>query len=509
MVILILKKLIEFLKKIWFFSDFDEVPEFQKDETSVDTEEESEEEPTLEQLEEAVEEVENTVIDDKVKVVKMTMTRLYMLRQKITVFKESFPDSYIFFEDQIRKLEKSYNDSLTSIKQNLTFEIDPEKDGENLARILKLEKDVEVFIEKEVKFDILIKKLQRLIVKLNILYNVSVTHTHLSEKEKVIIQTMRAINVEGKIVQEFKCCEYLLKDMRLKDEIVGLISYLSYQIFKLLLRNSDITPSEALKKLVIFTEFDGLDYEALFEAFLEDELEELVGLIEQIQDEECHKILRNKYKKIYAQLACSQDDNQILINIEFWTYIFDFESKLCNILKENGIDKDKIKIEIISRMNIHVTEKDVLVLPKTNTYMALLDVFSKTNNQRITLVLKLLKNISDDITYKEIYFLLLLFDVLDVVKEVSNELIDDLEKYLKKYPYNNSILLHKKEQVLYSSNSEYIYVFTLEEYEKELIEVLKKLKIDFKNVENKIFMNEIYFSGLTTVINSLKAVKDV
>ena len=51
---------------------------------------------------------------------------------------------------------------------------------------------------------------------------------------------------------------------------------------------------------------------------------------------------------------------------------------------------------------------------------------------------------------------------------------------------------------------EYVYVFTIGEYEQELLGLLKQLKIDFKNVDNKIFMNEIYFSGLTTVINSLK-----
>lgn len=100
---------------------------------------------------------------------------------------------------------------------------------------------MEAFIEKEVKFDIIVKKLQRLIVKLNILYNVSVTHIKSNEREKAITQTMRAICVGDRIIQDFKSCEYLLKDIQLKDKIVGLVSYLSYQIFKLLLRNSDIT----------------------------------------------------------------------------------------------------------------------------------------------------------------------------------------------------------------------------------------------------------------------------
>ena len=66
----------------------------------------------------------------------------------------------------------------------------------------------------------------------------------------------------------------------------------------------------------------------------------------------------------------------------------------------------------------------------------------------------------------------------------------------------------KKEQVLHSSNRNYVYVFTLEEYEKELIEILEDLKFDFKDIENQIYMNQIYFSGLDTVVNSLKAIKN-
>lgn len=498
-----IERLFNFLKKICFFSYFNKTSESEEGEVPVDGE--GAEELDVEQLEKTVEYYEKTVIDDKIKVFQMTLTRLYMLEQKITVFKESFPDSYLSFEGQIRELEKDYNDSLIAVKQNLTFEIDPEKDGEKLAKILKLENDVEAFIEKEVKFDIILKKLQRLIVKLNILYNVSVTHIKLNEREKATTQTMRAICTGDRIIQSFKSCEYLLKDIQLKDKIVGLVSYLSYQIFKLLLRNSDITPSEALKKIVFLAEFDGLKYNALFKAFLEEELKELANLIQQIQNEECRKILKNEYKEFYIQLTCSESSNQILFDSKFWANIFNFESNIFNLLKESGIEKDKIKIKLISRMNIHVAEKDVLVSPKTNTYLTLISIFSKTQDQKITLVLKLLKNISDDVTYKEIYFLLLLFDVLDILKVVPNELIDDLKKYLEKYPYSNSVLERKKEQVLYSSNSEYIYVFTLEEYEEKLIEVLKQLKIDFKNVDNKIFMKEIYFSGLTTVMKSLKA----
>lgn len=499
----LIKRFINFLKRFWVFSNSDEDNTTDEEgENSVYIAEEAEE-PTLEQLEEATKVAENTVVDDKIKVVQMMLSRLYMLIQKISVFKESFPDNYLYFWNQIKELEESYNDSLSAINQSMTFEIDPEKDGEKLARVMMLEKDVEAFIEKEVKFDIFEKKLQRLILKMNILYNVSVMHTRPDEKNKAVVQTKRAINVEKRIIREFKCCEYLTGDMRLKDKIVSLISYLDYQIFKVLLRNSDITPTNVIEELSVMVDFDGINLGAIFEAFLEDELKELVELIEQIQDEKLRKMLKSDYKEICTMLICS-DDKQNLINIEFWNNIFTLESRLFNLLRESGIEKDAIKIKIISRMNIHLTENDVLVLPKTNAYVALMDVFSKTNDSKIILVMKLLKNISDDITYKEIYFLSVLFDIIDILKSVPNELIDDLEKYLKKYPYDDSTMNQKKKLVFSSSDSEYVYVFTIGEYEQELLGLLKQLKIDFKNVDNKIFMNEIYFSGLTTVINSLK-----
>ncbi len=497
----LIEKLINFLKKFWLFSnsETEEIPD--ENEESADSVDGAEE-PSIEQLEEAANEAESTVIDDRVKVVQMTLTRLYMLSQKITIFEESFPDNYLLFKSKIDELEKNYNDSLNAMKENLTFEIDPEQDGEKLAKILKLEKDVEAFIEKEVKFDIIIKKIQRLIVKLNILYNVSMTHTRLDEKNKAVIQTKRAVNAENRIIKEFKHCEYLVGDMRLKEKIVGFVSYLDYLIFKLLLRNSDITPNEVINELAISVEFEGINCNAVFEAFLEDELSDLVKLIEQIQNNECKKMLESDYKELYTHLIGNEHN---LINFDFWNSVFNLESTVLSVLKESGIEKDSIKIKLISRMNIQLTENDVLVSPKTNTYLALVGIFSKTKDSRITLVLKLLKNVSDEVTYKEIYFVLLLFDVLDIVESTPNELADDLERYLKKYPYSASEINQKKKLVLNSSNSEYIYVFTIDEYEQNLLKTLEQLRLDFKNIENKIFLNAIYFSGLTTVINSLKA----
>lgn len=448
-----------------------------------------------------IESFEQKKENSKVKVTQMLLTRLYMLKQKIIIFQKSFPEKYQFFEGEIKKLEADYNQSLEELKKDLSFEIDPEKDGEKYARVIMLERDVQTFLEKEVKFDYFIKKLETLIVKLNILYNVSVIHNQNEEREKAMLQTKRAINVQEKIIQEFRNCEYLLMDMRLKNKIAELISYLDYQIFKLMVRNSDILPSEALKNMAILVEFEGFNYKAAFEAYIEEELTEIYNLMDMIQDEVVCKTLKKECESIIFELAYSKNDLNCLENSEFWESIFEIESMTISILKESGINNAKIKI--ISRVNISVSENDVLISPKVNTFLALTNIFTKTKDPKITLVIKLLKNISDDISYKEIYFLLVLFDILDVVKTVPNEIKDDLEKYLEKYPYSNNEVEKKKEKVWLLDDKEYVYCFSIEGYEQNLIKELEKLNMDFKNVDNKIFLNKIYFSGLTTVINSL------
>ena len=448
-----------------------------------------------------IESFEQKKENSKVKVTQMMLTRLYMLKQKIIIFQKSFSEKYQFFEGEIKKLEADYNQSLEELKKDLSFEIDPEKDGEKYARVIMLERDVQTFLEKEVKFDYFIKKLETLIVKLNILYNVSVIHNQNEEREKAMLQTKRAINVQEKIIQEFRNCEYLLMDMRLKNKIAELISYLDYQIFKLMVRNSDILPSEALKNMAILVEFEGFNYKAAFEAYIEEELTEIYNLMDMIQDEVVCKTLKKECESIIFELAYSKNDLNCLENSEFWESIFEIESMTISILKESGINNAKIKI--ISRVNISVSENDVLISPKVNTFLALTNIFTKTKDPKITLVIKLLKNISDDISYKEIYFLLVLFDILDVVKTVPNEIKDDLEKYLEKYPYSDNEMEKKKEKVWLLDDKEYVYCFSIEGYEQNLIKELEKLNMDFKNVDNKIFLNKIYFSSLTTVINSL------
>lgn len=450
-------------------------------------------------------EVEINENEERINVAKRTlMTKLYSLEQEIVVFEHDFPGEFQVYMERIENLRETYNSSLEEIRKLLTFEIDPELDTIKSTEVLKLERDIKNFIEKEVKFNIISKRLQRLIKKLNILYNVSIFHFKECEKVKVINQLKNAIESAKKISCEFKDCDYILHDKQLKERIISLISYADYQIFKASIRNSNIIPDELRKNLVMISEFENFDYINAFTAFVKDEISDLGELLPLIKDDECRTILMEKLTNLLRKLTYSEDIEKELLTINFWNSFFMLESSLLEMLKMSGVEKEKIKVGLIIRMNISVDENEVLVLPITNAYLALTSIYSTTQDKKILLIIKLLRNISKDVTYKEIYFLLLLFDAIEVIKTTPNELIRHIDKYLQKYPYDPKTILKRKESVINSSNKEYVLALVFNNYEKEIIKTLSDLHMDFMVKENKILINSFYFNGLENVLNSLQ-----
>lgn len=444
--------------------------------------------------------------EEKIDVGKRTlMTKLYMLEQEITVFETDFPDKYNEFMEKIKMLKDSYESSLEERQnQTLTFEIDPDLDYEMMGRVVRLQKEIKHFIECDLKYNIIKKRLQRLILKLNILYNVSIFHSKEDEKEKVMSRIEQALESETGLAYEIKECDYILLDKRLKEEIINLIAYADYEIFKTSIRNSKQMPDKIIEKLVLLTEFDGFDYTEAFKAFIKDEISDLSTLLPLVCDHGCRKLLKEKQIKLLRSFTYSENTEYQIIDICFWNNLFDFESSLLEMLKESGVDKDKAKVCIIDRMNISLDENEVIVLPKTNTYLSLTSIYSKTQNENILLFLKLLRNVSNDVTYKEIYFLILLFDIIRVITNTPNELARHMQKYLKKYPYDNKTIMEKKRMMKNSLNKEYVFVFNLNEYQTELIDTLEKLNFDFKVVDNNVFVNSFYFNGLDNVLSSLQ-----
>ena len=427
------------------------------------------------------------------------LNKLYLIEQKVDLFKEDFPNEYNYFFGEIEKLRNFYKSSLEKEDKPLTLQVDPEFNGELIWKIEELDSKITLFIEKNIKFEIFSQKLQKLIVKLNILYNVSISHSN--EKEKVIAQTKKALEVEMELVQELKNCVHIFSDRYLKERITTLISYTDYHVFKIVLRNSKYSIQEILTHLVIINQFKGFDYISAFNAFMQDEISDLNELLDLVSNPNYHKEFDKNIKYIKNQIFCDKEMQSCVLDEGIWREIFKIESNLIEFLKNQKVEnEDKIKVKIIDRMKIRVREDDVITSPKTNAYLALIEIFSITHDDRIWILIKLWENISKNITYKEIYFLLLLFDVTDVIKNTSNILYRQLEKYFVKYPYDRATINRKKIYVMNSNvQKKYVKILSLIEQRDKIISILKNLNMDFKIENDGIYINTFYFKGLKEV----------
>jgi len=434
------EKFSNFLNSIFSSSEAEEI----------DTESTNTEESVQESSIEEIEEEKSDITDRTVK------TKLYLLEQEIAILEIDYRSKHKMFMEKIEKIRERYNSNLQESNKALTFTINPEQDLFIKRDISMLEDEIRYFIEKQVKFDIISKRIQKLILKLNILYNVSIFHCKEDEKQKAISQVEHAIEVEKKIIAELKSNKYIFNDKQLRDRIVSFISYLDYEIFKIIVRNSNRFPDE----LAIVSEFYGFDYVSDFSAFIKDEITDLSELLPLIKNDEYQNLFNQKLLKLLTQFVSSNDDESKIMNITFWNNFLSLESNLLKFLKSSGIEKAKIKL--IGRINIGSDESEVLEVPKDYACLALKSLFSETHDKKLLILLKVIENLSDEITYKEIYFLLLVFDTIEIIKNMPNELFKYIEKYIEKYPYNSESIREKKKIVMNLPNRDYVIGFCLD-----------------------------------------------
>lgn len=495
-----IQKFLDFLKQLFSFGTGRQMAALPAAEEAANAEQ------ALEVVQEEISEIQEKR-KDKVNVEKRTLlTRLNMVEQEISLFENEFPNEYKAFNAEVQSLKQAYNESLGELSKDLRFEIDPDIDSFKTGRVIKLEKEVKHFIECQVKFRDISNCLQRLIVKLNILYNVSIFHSSNDERSKVISQLEHAIASMENIAREFKESDYILADKRLKERVVELISYADFLIFKTTLRNDRTSsPYNCSQRLVILNQFYGFDYLEAFKSFVSNELFDLDDLIDLLADKEYSKNLKKVQDSILNELAYCENPADVILDRDFWNSEFDFESNLLEMIKlEANVDKEKNRVGLLSRMNVVVTEDDVLVLPITQTFMYLMSVFSKTHDQRVFALMKVLKGVSQDVTYKEIYFLLQLFDLVDVIKATSKELTRHIQKYLEKYPYNSETIRNKMRSVKAAPDKEYVVMLKLDNYAKQIVDALEKLNFDFKVAGDNLLVNSFYFIGLTNVLDSFR-----
>lgn len=429
-------------------------------------------------------------------------TKLYMFEQQIEVFNNEFPEKYAEFCEKIKTLRAKYDSYLQMPEGVLSIRIDPDISGDMNFEISYLEQEINNFINSEFEFYQLSKRLQVLIVKLNILYNVSISRPN--EKAKVMSQVERALKNLTLIVSEFKECSYVLKDKQLRERITMLASYADYEIFKIVLRNSSFLPENLCQSLALVSFFKSFDFITAFRAFIEDELSDLGELLEFVVDLDINMFFKKRIDDLLKEFAYTSDLESKILSQNFWIDFFELESSLLEYLRGNNLaDKDKIKVKVIVRMNINVREDEVLTVPKTNAYLSLISIYSTNHDERIWFLVKLFKNVSEEITYRQIYFLFLLFDVIELIKATNNSLSKYLEKYIKKYPYGRDEMKRKKIELLNSStNKQYVEVLDVDEDVERVRNILEDLELDFEISETHISINSFYFSGIGNIFSA-------
>lgn len=490
-----------FLEKIleWFKTTFN--PRFEIEEKEEQKEEQKKEQVTENQSAESKEEE----ITEKINIAKRTINkRLYVLEQEIAVFKEMYPKEAQTFLNKIQKLKTEYIETLEKSKEKLTFEIDPEINGAKKEEIIKIEREVESFINKEVRFKKISQKLQKLIVMLNTLYNVSIVHSKPNEKQKSLQQLENAKNKTIEIAKEFKTSEEILKDPRLKERIIDLMSYAEYLTLKISIRNSNQTPKEAIKSLTIIRDFKNFDYINAFLAFVIEEISCGIRNKISILSNELLDKIKEKERKLLEETFYEEN---FLYSTNFWNEFMQYETDVISIL---GVSGENAKIPLLPSMKITVKIGEVLDVPITECKYTLIKNFATTNDNKILLTLKFLAELSKEVTYKEIYFTLLTFDVLHYIDETPNELKNKIKKYEEKYNYSREKIAEKRKAVknIKNATTEYLVVFELKESEEEinniLRETLTELNFDFVETENKILLNSFYFTNLKNIMEILK-----
>lgn len=438
-------------------------------------------------------------IDDNGKIVvykKTLMTRLYSLEQTITVLQNDYPNQYNNFMNRIEEFRQDYIVGLEESQKDLTFEIDPDLDYEIIMKVVKLEKDIKKFIDEDMRFDIISKRLQQLILKLNILYNTSIYYYE--EKSKVISQVQHALEAEEDIIKDVKGCKYILNNKQLKERIISLVSYTDYLTLKIFIRNSDEDLETIINNLAILKEFNGVDYIAYFKDYILDEVSDLNELLPLIKNTEINLSLKLNIDNLLKRLVSLDIKKVCVFNLNFWTSFFKLETSMIEMLKQNGVSKDEAKVKVLTKMNIKVNECELFTSPKTN---AILDL---SNIKDTYFINKFLNSISDNVTYKEIYFLLVLFNLLDKVKTSQSGLAKKCRKYIDRYVYTEEEILNKKEQVFEIEDKEYIFIFNLNKVENDIVKKeLTNCNLDYIIQEDKLYINSFYFKELNNISKDL------
>ncbi|MDO4282551.1 MAG: hypothetical protein Q4D02_02850 [Clostridia bacterium] len=472
----------------------------------------------IQKAEEEKEEFEN---DDVVIVKRSMLARLYSMEQLIKTFDEIFPKPYAEFAERIKNLKDEYqvslNEYLDSLKnKTITFEIDPDEDSKKVNEVVLLEKEINAFIENDLKFYLISRRIQKICVKLSTLYNTSIRYSGDKEKQKFLAQIERAKESIADIVEDTKSYGFFTSDKYKKEYLIDFVSYADYLIFKCVVRNSlDLNMKEVLSTLFIEREFRGLDHTQIFKDFVLEELENLTALLELLKGEEYYFSFLRRIQKL-QNFNYDVSVNKVMNSEEFWLEVMGIEDDVLHCLTLLGYSKDRTEIILLDRFDTGIDENEIFLSVKSQSCLSLAEISYKTQDINVAIVLRILSNLSSEVTYKEIYFILLLFDLLEEINSsrgISGSFVKNIKKQMDKYSsfYPKSEVEKRKSELLKCSRASqnYVKIFSLDEQDiAKITRALKEKNFDFMIFQNHVYLNSFYFQGLENVLKSLNDIKN-
>lgn len=438
----------------------------------------------------------------KFKMTNVVFEKLNFLEQYIKTFMSSFPNEYNKYFNIIVNHRTDYQKELAGYRRGLagemTLSIDPECEAKRIMAVLELEEEITRFSDFVVSHKLYKDKFSTLCGKLNQFYNALVNH-HI-EYEQVHRQFKNATNSMQKLIDEVQNFCFFKQDSRKREEILNLVIYCDYLLFKIALRYNICNSFDEYKVSLskIFVLFVDKEYDRLIFKFFVQDLEHIQEFITaKLNSYESFSFLLQSCNNLQSRI---QDFANTSSDYSFFEDVLRLENTLEESAKTVGLD---FVLKLPNDFEIHSNTqvKDVNSIA--------ISVLKLIHNGKARLLLEIIKNFKITISWKELYFLCKLFELSSEMIEVAkntvfNCIVNNFSRLDESYSkYSSNWISEKKTDLLSYNGSQkkkYVLLFSSGQIDYDFaIAELKNLLLDFVIIEESIYINYSYFKGFVNL----------
>jgi len=435
-------------------------------------------------------------VPKKLEVENVIFNKLNHLEQYIKMFSLTFKEEYNRYCTRIHEMKEEYTKELDkynkSLKGDISFSIDPERESERYVEVLQLESEIKEFVESEFEYKVCRDKFSKLCCKLNRFYN-ALNETSVTT-EVIVNQINNASNSLEGLVKELNDYEFINKNSRKKDIVLNYVLYCEYVIFKVSLRTGIVKDFEEYKNEIskVKTLFIEEDYDDIIFKFFMESLETIQDfIVANLSTEKMYEYVLNASQDLQTKL---EDYKACFDDCMFFDNVLALENTLYSIIKPSCIE---FKFDISKIIEFKQTE----VISTNNIAKSILCLIG---NKKSILLYEIINSFKVEISWREFYFLCKIFELDQDVVETSDDTLfsivkNKFNKLKEKYTeYSDSYIKSEKQKVLSyngSKDKKYVLVLKLKNNEEFVVSTLNSLCLDFVVANQEVYLIHLYFNG--------------